>query len=312
MINNRESQKKSRKKDYIDKGVVNRIIRKPLVHFLLLGTVLYLLYGFISDKIVEAIDIERTITVTNGEIAMMEDSWQKQWNRPPTEEEREGLINAYIKEMVFYRVALEMGLDKNDVRVRRLLGQKLQFITNDLIKPEPPVDNELERYLKDNSERFTSPQRVTMTQIFFDPDKRENQTLVDAENAILILNKIDIGSVNASEYGDRMMMQNYYPRKTESEIAKYFGSEFAKSVFELETNKWQGPILSGYGTHVVYLHDRQIPDTPNLNDIMEQVTWEWMNEKQQELNELYYKGLVDRFEIVIEKPETGGTIEKKE
>ena len=146
----------------------------------------------------------------------------------------------------------------------------------------------------------------------FDPDLRGNQTLIDAENSIKILNKIDIGSVTALDYGDKMMVRNYYSLNTQAELSRFFGSEFARSVFALETNKWQGPILSGYGTHLVYLHDRQTPDPPLLDEVREVVIENWMNEKQLELNELYYKGLVDRFDIVIEETETDNRIEKKE
>ena len=294
------------------KKLVKRLIKAPLLHFVLAGVLLYLLYGFFKDNVISPKENSSTITVTRGEISLMEDSWQKRWNRPPTKEERDGLINAHIKEMVFYRVALEMGLDKNDVRVRRLLGQKFQFITNDLIKPQRPDDNELQRYFKDNIDKYTPPERISMTQIFFDPDSRGSQTLIDAENTIKILNKIDIGSVTANEYGDKMMVRNYYSLNTQAEISRFFGSDFAKTVFELETNKWQGPILSGYGTHIVYLHDRQTPDPPLLDEVREAVIENWMNEKQRELNELYYKGLVDRFDIVIEETETGNTIDKKE
>ena len=207
---------------------------------------------------------------------------------------------------------LEMELEKDDIRIRRLLGQKLQFITNDLIKPQRPDDNELQRYFKDNIDKYTPPERITMTQIFFDPDLRGNQTLIDAEKTIKILNKIDVGSVNAIDYGDKMMVRNYYSLNTQAEISRFFGSEFTRSVFELETKKWQGPILSGYGTHIVYLHDRQTPDPPLLDEVREVVIENWMNEKQLELNDLYYKGLADRFDIVIEETETDNRIEKKE
>jgi len=303
MLNNTESQKKSADTHYTAKGVVGRIIRNPLFHFILIGALIYVFYGFLSEKAIDSGESDRTITVTKGEIALMVDSWQKRWNRPPTEKEKDGFINAYIKEMVFYRVALEMGLDKNDVTVRRLLGQKLQFITNDLIRPQEPGEDELKVYFKNNIDKYTSPERVTMTQIFFDPDLREEQTLSDAEKTIGLLNSIDIKSVKANKYGDRLMLQNYYPNRTEAEIAKFFGSEFAKSIMELKTNEWNGPILSGYGTHIVYLHSRQKSQPPDFDEVRDLVLQNWVDEKKQELNDLYYQGLVARYDIVIEDSE---------
>ncbi len=307
MINKTQSEKDGSENRSTAQSVFSRLVKQPLFHFVLIGALIYLFYGFFSEKSAGTVESDRTITVTQGEIAFMVDSWQKSWNRPPTEKEREGFINAYIKEMVYYRVALEMGLDKNDVTIRRLLGRKLQFITNDLIQPQPPGEDELKAYFKNNIDSYTPPVRVTMTQIFFDPDLREDETLTDAENAIEILNNIDIESVTANEYGDRMMLQNYYPQRTEAEIAKLFGGEFAKSIIELKTNKWHGPILSGYGTHIVYLHDREESDPPDFDEVRELVLANWITEKKQELNDLYYQGLVARYDIVIEDSKSDDT-----
>ena len=302
MIDNSESRKNSADKQMTANGVVASLMRKPLFHFILIGALIYVFYSFlIEEKAAGTGESNRTIIVTQAEIAFMVDSWQKRWNRPPTEEEKDGFTNAYIKEMVFYRVALEMGLDKNDVMIRRLLGQKVQFITNDLIKPQEPGENELKVYFKNNIDSYTLPERITMTQIYFDPDLREGQTLIDAENTIGLLKKIDINSVNPNDYGDRLMLQNHYPHRTEAEIARLFGNEFAKSIIELKTNEWHGPILSGYGTHIVYLHSRQKSDPPDFDKVRELVLENWLDEKKKELNDLYYKGLLARYDVVIEE-----------
>ena len=300
MIDNSESRKKRTENDTTANSLVTSLMRKPLFHFILIGALIYVFYGYFNEKAAESVESDLTITVTQGEIKFMEDSWQKRWNRPPTEEEKDGFINAYIKEMVFYRVALEMGLDKNDVMIRRLLGQKVQFITNDLIKPQEPGENELKVYFKNNIDSYTLPEWITMTQIFFDPDLRDDKTLTDAENTIGLLKKIDINSVNPNDYGDRLMLQNHYPNLTEAEIARLFGSEFAKSIIELKTNEWHGPILSGYGPHILYLHSRQKSDPPDFDKVRDLVLENWIEEKKKELNDLYYKGLLARYDVVIE------------
>ena len=234
----------------------------------------------------------------------MEDSWQKRWNRPPTDVERKGFINEYVRETALYRVALKMGLDKNDAVIRRLLVQKLEFIANDLIQPEDPTDDELEIYFKENIENYTPPEVRTVTQLFFDPDLRGDNTLTDVENAMETLQKIGIESDIVNNYGDRMMLQNYYPGRTEKEMAKLFGVEFAKSIFDLEINKWFGPILSGYGTHIVYIHNEQKSVPPSFDQVKNVVLTNWKEEKQLELNNIYYKGLLDQYDVVIEETES--------
>lgn len=306
MAENNQTKKISEEKGTTLKNVISMLFRKPLLHFVLIGAVAYLAYNILKEEVLPGGESENTITVTQGEVSMMTDSWQKRWNRPPTETELDGIVNEYIKEMVYYRTALEMGLGENDPRIRRLLAQKLQFVTSGLIQPQEPGEGELKRYFRENINKYTPPPYVTITQIFFDPDLRGDNTLEDARSTMAMLNRVAVESVSPGKYGDNIMLQNYYPQRTEQDLSKLFGNEFAKSVFVLSSGQWHGPVLSGYGTHVVYVHSRKEPEAPKFGDIKDQVLSGWMEDKQNELNELYYKGLLGRYEVVVEEEGVGG------
>ena len=121
-----------------------KLLREPLLHFLFIGAAIYLLYGAFAEPLPEADD--KTIVVTAGEIEWMQTSWQKRWNRPPTDKELDGLIQQYIRETVLYREALTMGLNQHDQVIRRRLAQKLEFLAKDLVALTPPTDEELQAY----------------------------------------------------------------------------------------------------------------------------------------------------------------------
>ena len=121
-----------------------KLFREPLLHFLFIGAAIYLLYGAFAEPVPEEVD--KTIVVSAGEIEWMKTSWQKRWNRPPTAEEFDGLIQQYIRETVLYREALTMGLNKHDQIIRRRLAQKLEFLAKDLVALTPPTDEELLTY----------------------------------------------------------------------------------------------------------------------------------------------------------------------
>ena len=142
---------------------------------------------------------------------------------------------------------------------------------------------------------------ITTTQIFFDPDKREDETLDDAAMALRALSSKDDFDGNLSGYGDAFMLQNYYPNRSELEIRKLFGNGFTEKVFQLEVEKWHGPVLSGYGTHLVYIHAHQISEVLPSTDVREQVKEDWMADMQQKLNDRYIEGLMARYDVVIEK-----------
>jgi len=67
-----------------------KLLREPLLHFVFIGAVIYALYGAFAEPVVEQTD--KTIVVTTGEIDWMQSSWQKRWNRPPTAQEFDALI----------------------------------------------------------------------------------------------------------------------------------------------------------------------------------------------------------------------------
>ncbi|MBW2495403.1 MAG: peptidyl-prolyl cis-trans isomerase, partial [Deltaproteobacteria bacterium] len=125
--------------------------REPLVHFLLLGAVIYGLYG-LTRPAVEA-DPENRITVTAGEIEWLTGSWRARWNRAPTPEERAGLIDQYVRETIYYREALAMGLERDDTIIRRRLAQKLEFLSEDLVETVAPSEAELTAYFSENAKK---------------------------------------------------------------------------------------------------------------------------------------------------------------
>jgi hypothetical protein len=268
---------------------------------MLIGAAIYLLYGAFAEPAPEETD--KTIIVSAGEIEWMQTAWQKRWNRPPTEAEFDGLIQQYIKETVLYREALTMGLNKHDMVIRRRLAQKLEFLAKDLVALTPPTEDELQAYFTDHLDRYQAPTRYTFTQVFVDPDKRGDTTLDDAEKIKATLIAKGDAIEDAGALGDDFMLQNYYPEKDQIEIQKNFGSGFVESLVDLSPGQWHGPVLSGYGVHLVYVSNITEPPAPVVADMHERVMQDWKTEKGEELNEKFYANLRDSYTIVIEAPE---------
>ncbi len=78
---------------------------------------------------------------------------------------------------------------------------------------------------------------------------------------------------------------------------------FAEDVIKLEPGVWHGPILSGYGTHLVLLNEVFLAPLPAFEEVKEAVKDEWMAEQITELSERFIEGLLSRYEIVIEETE---------
>jgi len=266
-----------------------------------IGAAIYLLFGVFAEPVLDETD--KTIVVSAGEIEWMQSSWQKRWNRPPTDKEMDGLIQQYIRETVLYREALTMGLNQHDQVIRRRLAQKLEFLAKDLVALTPPTEEELQAYFAEHQDRYQQPRLYTFTQVFIDPDKRGDATLADAEKIKVTLIAQGDAIENAGALGDDFMLQNYYPEKDSVEIQKNFGSGFTESLVDLSPGQWHGPVLSGYGVHLVYVSNVSEPPAPVFAEVRERVTLDWKTDRGEELNEKFYANLRDRYTIVIEAPE---------
>lgn len=278
-----------------------KLLREPLLHFMLIGAAIYLLYGVFAEPVAEETD--KTIVVSAGEIEWMQTSWQKRWNRPPTDKEMEGLIQQYIRETVLYREALTMGLNQHDQVIRRRLAQKLEFLAKDLVALTPPTDEELQAYFSEHQARYQDPTRYTFTQVFIDPDQRGDSTLEDAKAIKATLIAQGEAIEHAGTLGDDFMLQNYYPEKDRLEIQKLFGSGFTESLVGLSRGQWHGPVLSGYGVHLVYVSGINESPPPVFAEVRERVMEDWKTDRSEELNETFYANLRDSYTVVIEERE---------
>lgn len=273
--------------------------REPLVHFLLIGVLIYALFALFAGD--SGSDDERTITVTAGDIQALTDQWTRVWRRPPTEEELARILRDHVRVQILYREAVAMGLDKGDTVIERRLAQKVELLAQSLVAPEEPTDEVLQAWYAENAERFRQPDVYTVTHVFFDPDKRDATTLDDAKALLAQFKASEEPPTDVTDYGDRFMLQNYYPNRSEIELRKLFGSGFTDQIIKLEPGIWHGPILSGYGTHLVLVNDKTVATQPPFDVVREQVREMWLREQVNELSERFIDNLVSRYDIVVEE-----------
>jgi hypothetical protein len=197
------------------KRAVSKAAGQPLVQFLVLGAVFYGLYAWIGGR--NAGESDKVILVTAAEVSRLDASWRARWNRAPTPEELTGIVRDYVQEIALYRHAVAMGLDQNDAVVRRMLGQKLLSLAQNVLEFSlAPTEQDLRTYFDANVERYQAPALITMTTLFIDPDKRGDDTLEDAEAILDTLRSLEVPTEGIAGFGDPFMLQRYYPQKSEA------------------------------------------------------------------------------------------------
>ena len=272
---------------------MKKLYKEPLLHFLIIGALIFVLFSIVNKE--ESIVSENKIVVSIAEIERLSDNWSKKWNRPPTERELMGLVDSYVKEEVYYREALALGLDQNDTILRRRLMQKMEFLSNDLAELNTPDESALNKYFLDNQEKYELPAQVSFTHIYFSLDKRGAKAFEDAKNVLSELN-----TLRASEKGDSFMLQYDFVQETPFEVERLFGKGFAEELFTLGINTWLGPIESGYGLHLVRVSEKVDARMPELASAIDKVRTDLMFERRQKMNKEIYEKFKERYEIVVE------------
>ena len=277
---------------------VTRLFKEPLIQFLLIGACIYGAYGLFAPP--EESDLDTIVVVDANRINGFVAQWSSRWNRPPTKEELDGLVNGYVREEILYRQAVAMGLDEDDPVTRRRMAQRLEFLTSDLAKLVEPDEAELEQYLRDNIDQFRTPDLISFIQVFFDPDARGDDTLDDANKALEELKTAGVPDPENLQAGDGFMLPNYFGSATELEVRKRLGGGFTESLIALEPDAWHGPVLSGFGVHLVYVFEKVQAPVPVLADVRQQVLEAWQREQMDSFNQKFYEGLKDRYTVIVE------------
>lgn len=271
-------------------------LSEPLLHFLILGVLLFALFEWGNES---PDTDQKKIVISAAHIDRLVSIWQKRWSRVPTEAELEGLIAQQIREEVLYREALALGLDQHDPVVRRRLAQKVEFITDDIADQADPGEEELQEFLQANRERFLTPGKISFEQVYFNLDTHGANALELADQTMNGLNegKLDPGQKNL---GDRFMFGNRYEDLPEHEVTRLFGEQFTQELFKMSVGDWQGPVYSGYGIHLVRVESISASSLPGYEDVSDKVRAAWLTEQRQKLNDAFYQGLKQQYQVIVE------------
>ena len=270
-----------------------RLIREPLVHFLLLAALIFVIYGVIAGRG----QTEGTIEVTQAKISQMAEIFARTWQRPPSAGEMKGLIDDYVKEEIYVREAMRLGIDKDDTVIRRRLRMKMEFLNDAEAEATPATDEELAAYLAAHPDTFREGPRVAFEQVYLDAQKRGATAQADAEAVLGSLRK---DASFAGGAGDPTLLPPAMPLSDRRDIAQLFGDEFAAAVVTLQPGTWQGPIVSGFGLHLVKVTGQDPGRLPSLAEIRPQVEREWMNVRREAVAGRKLDELLKRYSVRIE------------
>ncbi|MBQ75100.1 MAG: hypothetical protein CMQ20_08750 [Gammaproteobacteria bacterium] len=267
---------------YMDKSLrIMKLLREPLIWFFAVGIILFTADDYFSRQ-------PGRVVVDEGVRDRLNKLWQVQTGNSATPKELESLVQNWIREEVFYREALRLGLDRDDSIVRRRLVQKLGFLIEE-VEEEGDQTRAVQDYYEENKANYSLPVRYSFSQIFFTDESRlaELQT------------KLEQGA-DWRGLSETSMLNSSYASRSEKEITATFGRPFTGYLYSLVQGKWVGPIKSSFGLHLVRL-ERILPtETTPLSYIEKRVYADYLQHRREVVTEAFYQDLLENHEIIHE------------
>jgi peptidyl-prolyl cis-trans isomerase C len=297
-------------------SLLKRWLREPLLHFLLIGLALFVVYRALNPAAVEQQNPSR-IELTDDDLRQMELAWMAQWRRPPTPEEVHRLVESKVREEILYREALALGLEQGDTIVKRRMVQKMEFLAEDLSALREPNREELTAWFENNPQRFTIAGRASFRHLYFAFDKRGEGAREAAAGVLATLAGQPADSPAVTTLADPFMFQDYYGDRSPEQVANVFGAKFARSLFQLQPGSWHGPIESGFGWHLVWVESMTPARVPAFEEVEPEVRSAWMVDQRAEIKRQAFEAMRARYDIILpgvaaEAAAGNGTLPAKE
>ena len=279
-------------------SVAKRLLREPLVQFLLVGLALFGTWHLVGPADA-ARDEARRIVITEDDLKQIRLAWAAQGQPPPTPQQLQSLVEHKVREEVLYREALALGLDKDDAIVKRQLARKMEFVAEDVSRLQEPQADALRAWYDQNPQRFALPPRVSFRHVYFSPDKRGARTRADAEAALGLLAGQPIDATAAASVGDPFMFHSTYGDRSLEVVAKEFAPRFAQSLLGVPVRRWAGPGESRYGAHLVFVDALTPQRVPDFDEIEPQVKAAWVEDQREQTRKRLFEQMRVRYEIVV-------------
>lgn len=281
--------------------------KQPLLHFLLIGGLIFVAYGFNAEPEVAepadgpgkqiVVDREALLNFMQYQAQAFDAAFFAERFDAMAADEVAALIQDYVREEVLYREALQMNMDEGDYIIRQRLVEKVEFVLENLAAPSsPPTSAELQAWYQQRRDDYRVDAVYSFTHIFFDARQADARARAGA----LLAQGNDLVAEQAAEYGDRFPFLQNYEGRTRDFVVNNFSAAFVDALDELTpADRWQGPLESRYGQHLVLLHSRTEPYTPALQDIRAQVLADYEYEALMRSREAAEAEVVAAYEVTV-------------
>jgi hypothetical protein len=271
---------------------MRKLLGEPMLHFLLIGIALFGAYRWMSPGDSGG----RRIVITQGVVDDLVAQHVAARGREPSTTELNHLIESYVRDEILYREGVRLGLERDDIVVKRRVRQKIEMIAEEDASTRAPTDADLSAYLTANQARFVQPAILTFEQVFLGQPTSGHGVV-----HTVAVSREALRSANDPEKLGKPTLLPYRMTLTPADlVARDFGASFAAALEKVPVGEWVGPIDSSFGAHYVRVSDRTPAAAPQLAAVRDHVVREWENERRQRARNDAYTKMRGEYQVSIE------------
>ena len=265
---------------------IRTLLGEPMLHFLLLGIVLFAIYQWKAP-----VDSGgRRIVITQGVVDDLVAQHVAARGREPSSTELSRLIESYVRDEILYREGVKLGLERDDIVVKRRVRQKIEMIAEEDASTRAPTDADLSAFLTANQARFVQPAILTFEQVFIGA----------STSAPGVVHAALRNGADPTALGKPTLLPHRMTLTPADLVARDFGPSFAAALEKAPVGEWVGPIDSSFGAHYVRVSDRTPAVAPPLAAVRDHVVREWENDRRQRARNDAYAKMRGDYQVSIE------------
>ena len=310
-----------------------RLLRAPLLHFLVIGGALLGLRTWWRPE--GSLAIRPRIVIGRADLARLREGWAEEHGAPPGRAAERALVRDAVEEEILYREALARGFDRQDETVRERLvrlggfvgeetgdrnsleraARRLGLERSDLVirrhlvemmrlaagwvgPDDLPSEAELDAYRAEHAAEFAPPGRVRLTQVYLSADAHDARLAADASALLADLRRTGNGPTDVAGRGDAFIRGAEFDG-SRADLERTFGPGFVAALDGQPPRTWVGPLASSYGLHLVWIDGREPAPTPPLASVRGRLLQRWLEERSERRREETMQALRARYEIEV-------------
>lgn len=247
--------------------ILKNILFEPLLHFLVLGGLLYLFYASKNDVSLQK-NIDKTVYL------------QKK-----SDESNVSILFRVYNE-VLLQEAYNLELEKQDPLISKRLISQMQFILQGSKRFEEPSEEVLYKYYQENITEYSKVKSLSFYLLRFNSEK--NKDFKQTEEIINAIPKANFKSAK------------YYKNQTRAMLRENFGGYYSKVILQLHSERWSKAMAFNGVVYLLYINKKELSTPIDFDSVEERVYRDYKLEFMRRVRENAYEKLLKSYKVVLE------------